>query len=117
IHQAQAIFEANPVYGKGISYRKDIDATNIIFITLAESGIIGLTAFVLMNAAVLRFVWKTQKNIPRFHLLYSPVALGGALVIARFAHGLVDHYWSRGPILQAWAAAGMATGVFFALRP
>ena len=38
----------------------------------------------------------------------SPVALAGALVLSKFVHGLVDHYWSRGAIMVAWAAVGMA---------
>lgn len=109
-------FQQNPLFGVGIHLRKDIDATNVICVSLAESGLLGLAAFALMHAAVLRSAWKTQKLIPRSDLLYSPVALGGALVIARLTHGLVDHYWSRGPILQAWAAAGMCTAVYFFVR-
>jgi hypothetical protein len=100
----------------GISLRKVIDATNIVCVSLAESGVLGFGTFALMHFAVLRSAWKTQKMIPRSDMLYSPVALGGALVIARLTHGLVDHYWSRGPILQAWAAAGMCTAVYFHVR-
>ena len=29
---------------------------------------------------------------------------------------MVDHYWSRGPLLQAWAAAGMAAAIAATLR-
>lgn len=116
IQNAYSTFMNHKWYGAGISYRKKVDATNIVFVSLAESGIIGLATFSLMNAAVLRSVWKTQKRIPRSHLLYSPVALGAALVIAHLTHGLVDHYWSRGPILQAWACAGMSAAVYYSLR-
>ncbi len=111
-----SLFRHSPIYGVGISLRKVIDATNIVCVSLAESGILGLGTFALMHFGVLRSAWKTQKMIPRSDLLYSPVALGGALVIARLTHGLVDHYWSRGPILQAWAAAGMCTAVYFHMR-
>jgi hypothetical protein len=41
-------------------------------------------------------------NIP------SAVSLAGAMVSAKFAHGLVDHYWSRGAIMIVWASVGMA---------
>jgi hypothetical protein len=34
------------------------------------------------------------------------------LLFCQFTHGLVDHYWSRGAIMAAWAAAGMAIGVY-----
>jgi hypothetical protein len=42
--------------------------------------------------------------------------LGAALVVSGLAHGLVDHYWSRGAIMIAWAAAGMATFAFWAVK-
>jgi hypothetical protein len=44
------------------------------------------------------------------------LALGAALVVSRLAHGLVDHYWSRGAIMIAWAAAGMATFAFWEVK-
>ena len=39
----------------------------------------------------------------------SALVLAVALTIGRLAHGMVDHYWSRGPVTVAWAAVGMAT--------
>jgi hypothetical protein len=36
------------------------------------------------------------------------VALAGGLVLGKLAHGLVDHYWSRGALMIAWAMVGMA---------
>lgn len=116
IDDAKAAFFQHPLYGGGISYRKNIDATNLVFVSLAESGILGLSTFALVHLALFGSIWRTQKKIPRSHVLYSPVALGAALVTAHLAHGMVDHYWSRGPLLQAWAAAGMAAAVAATLR-
>ncbi len=116
IEYARDRFFSSPVWGVGISLRKNVDATNIVLISLAESGILGFGSFIAMHGVLLATVRKTIRRIPRNHVLYSPVALGAALVIARLAHGCVDHYWSRGPILQAWAAAGMATAVTFVQR-
>ena len=39
--------------------------------------------------------------------------LGFALTVAKFTHGLVDHYWSRGSLTAAWATVGMATRVVY----
>jgi len=116
IEDAKAAFFEHPLYGGGISYRKNIDATNLVFVSLAESGILGLSTFALVHFALFAGIWKSQKKIPRSHILYSPVALGAALVAAKLTHGMVDHYWSRGPLLQAWAAAGMAAAVATTLR-
>ena len=116
IDDAKAAFVQHPIYGSGISYRKNIDATNLVFVSLAESGILGLSTFALVHLALFASLWRTQRKIPRSHVLYSPVALGAALVTAHLTHGMVDHYWSRGPLLQAWACAGMAAAVAATLR-
>jgi len=33
------------------------------------------------------------------------------LVLGKLVHGMVDHYWSRGAIMIAWASVGMALSV------
>ena len=105
---ARELFDASPWIGNGVGLRKEYDATNLIWCTLAETGVIGLFALLLMHEEVLRITWKTQKNLDRRSVLYSGVALGGALVFSRFIHGMVDHYWGRGPNTVVWAAVGMA---------
>ena len=45
--------------------------------------------------------------------LFSLLCIGGALVLDKFVHGMVDHYWSRGAIMAAWASAGMATRAYY----
>ncbi len=109
IEFARTQFEQRPILGVGVGLRKEYDATNLFWLTLAETGVPGLIALMVVHASLLRMVWKTQKHLVHSDFLFSLVALGGALIAAKFIHGMVDHYWSRGPIMIAWAAAGMAT--------
>jgi O-antigen ligase len=108
IDDAYQTFAAHPIFGVGIGYRKEVDATNVIMVSLAESGVVGLFLFLMLHVAIFAAVMKMLRRIPLTSRFYSPVALAAALPFARLTHGLVDHYWSRGPLLQAWAAVGMA---------
>lgn len=111
IDDATRQFMAHPVLGIGIGYRKDIDATNIVMISLAESGIVGFAGFAAIHATLVWSMLRALKRIDRSHILYSPVALAAALPISRLAHGCVDHYWGRGPLLQTWGTVGMAMAI------
>jgi len=106
---ADACFETDPFLGVGVGLRKEYDATNLFWLTLAETGVPGMLTFFGLQVVFLRMVWKTQKQLSRREPLYSAVAIGGALVFGGLIHGMVDHYWSRGAISIAWAGAGMAT--------
>ena len=114
---AREAFESDPVLGVGVGLRKEYDATNVIWLTLAETGVPGLAAWLLMHAVLGGMVWRTQRHLARKNdPLFSLAALGAALVLGKLIHGLVDHYWSRGDIMIAWASAGMATHAHFVTR-
>jgi O-antigen ligase len=113
---AREKFEEDPVFGAGVGLRKEYDATNLFWLTLAETGVPGMLTFIALQLAFLRMVWKTQQRLHRSEALYSAVAIGGALVAGRLVHGMVDHYWSRGAITIAWAGAGMATYGYLVVR-
>lgn len=113
IDYAKAQWEKNLWYGVGVGLRKEYDATNLVMLTLAETGILGLIAFAGIHWSFYRMVWTAQKHVRHNQEAYSLVALGAALVTAKLAHGMVDHYWSRGPIMMAWASAGMALSVYY----
>jgi hypothetical protein len=116
IEIAKENFEASPYLGVGVGLRKEYDATNLFWLTLAETGVLGMLAFFGLQAAFLRMVWKTQERLSRVEPLFSPVAIGGALVLGGLVHGMVDHYWSRGAISIAWAGAGMSTYGYLVVR-
>ncbi len=113
---ANSYFQKCPIYGMGVGLRKEYDATNVVWSTLAETGILGLGGFVLIHVVFFGMIWGSQKKLKRDDPLYSLLALGAALILYKLTHGMVDHYWQRGPAFAAWAAAGMATGVYVRVR-
>ena len=113
---AESYFHQSPIYGMGVGLRKEYDATNVLLMALAETGVLGLAGFLLIHAAFFRMIWKTQARLAPSDPLFTLLCLGGALVLDKFLHGLVDHYWSRGAIMCAWAGAGMATRSYYLSR-
>ncbi|HEX8464286.1 MAG TPA: O-antigen ligase family protein [Abditibacterium sp.] len=109
---AMSFFESNPILGGGLGIRKEFDATQLVLFTLAETGVLGLLTFAAMFVAFFAMIWKTQKRFAHGEMSFSLLAIAGALMLSRLGHGMVDHYWQRGPTMMAWATAGMATGVF-----
>ena len=112
IDAARNLFYANPIFGVGIALRKNVDATNVFWITLAETGVQGLVSLAAVHFFCLAMIYRTQKFVSRDDPRFSLLVLGGALLWGKIMHGVVDHYWSRGPLLIAWAGAGMATRIF-----
>jgi hypothetical protein len=113
---AKAEYEKNPLYGTGVGFRKQYDATNVQWLTLAETGVLGLGAFTLIHIAVLGMVWTTKRHFSYTHPCYSLLCISGALVLYKLMHGSVDHYWSRGAITPVWASVGMAIFVYYVAK-
>jgi hypothetical protein len=116
VEYARERFESNPYLGVGVGLRKEYDATNLLWLILAETGVPGALTFLGLQFAIVNMVWKTQARLSRRDPLYSPVAIGGALILGRLIHGMVDHYWSRGAITIAWAGVGMSTYGYLIVR-
>ena len=112
----KAVFNRNPLYGEGVGLRKQYDATNVVWMALAETGVLGLAAFLLIHGAFFSMILRTQRRLSVLHPHFSLLTVGAALILDQLAHGMVDHYWSRGAIMAAWAAAGMAVGVYYRHR-
>lgn len=110
-------FQKSPIIGVGVGLRKEQDATNLITMTLAETGVLGLAAFLAIHLAVIRMAHDSLRVVtPQAGWPFSVLVIGTALLFVKFAHGLVDHYWSRGMISLAWAGAGMVLGVYSTVR-
>lgn len=116
IDKARSMWEYSPVYGNGVGLRKKFDATNLMWSTLAETGVVGLAAFLLIHAVFFVMVFRTHKYLARDSIEYSILLIGAALLLRHFCHGMVDHYWSRGAVTMAWGGAGMATYAYFIVR-
>lgn len=108
VDYALRVFGINPLQGAGIGLRKDYDATNVLLLSLAETGIPGLLAFLLLNASVVFMVVMSYGRMPRHSFARSLLAIALAVTLGKFVHGLVDHYWGRGTLTAAWATVGMA---------
>ena len=105
-------FRNSPVLGAGVGLRKQVDATQIMLFTLAETGVVGLVTLAWVFVAYFALIWRTQQRLARSELAYSLVMIGGALMLSRLGQSMVDHFWARGPTMMGWAAGGMATSVF-----
>jgi hypothetical protein len=110
IDYAKSFFYAHPVFGSGVGLRKQYDATNVIWSTLAETGIVGLCAFLLMHLQFFAIIWRRRKLLAPTSAEFSIVAIAGGLVLSKLIHGLVDHYWAR-TLLCVWGSAAMAQGI------
>ncbi len=111
IDYAWNLFLNNPIQGAGMGLRKDYDATNVVLLCLGETGVPGLMTFLALNVTVVLMVWRTYQRVPPQTMASSVLVIAPALIIGKFMHGLVDHYWSRGSLTAAWATVGMATFV------
>ena len=116
IDYAREQFEKSPFYGVGIGLRKEVDATNIFWITLAETGVPGLLAFGAVQIVTFLMLYKTQKRLNRTDKLYPLIGAPAGLMVNKLTHGMVDHYYARGPLLMVWASVGMATMVYHILQ-
>jgi O-antigen ligase len=103
-------FESSPVIGVGVGLRKEHDSTNIVMSTLAETGVLGLIAFLGIQITFFWVAFRAMRGVPRDHSDFSILVLSVALVLCLFSHGLVDHYWSRTQ-LPVWGLAGAAIAI------
>jgi O-antigen ligase len=109
--QTLTLIKESPLIGHGISIRKQLDATNLLMVTLAEGGIAGFVLFVVTLGTYFAIVFRVGRNLshsdPRFFL----VAASSALMVSRLGHAQFDHYWVRGASTIAWASVGMVLAV------
>jgi O-antigen ligase len=112
IEKTAALIKSSPIIGHGISIRKQLDATNLVLVSLAEGGILGFILFsvVLITyvAIVVRLLRFLRPHEPQFFVVTSSIAL----MMSRLAHAQFDHYWVRGASTLAWASVGMVLAIF-----
>jgi hypothetical protein len=113
---AKTFIRQSPVIGMGVGLRKLYDATNVVLLTLAEVGVIGMAMLVLVHWVFFQTVWRASRLVPPADPRYTFLILGAAMVMSKVTHGMVDHFWGRGEFCIAWSAAGMAWGVATAAR-
>ena len=112
IEIARGYFRSSPIVGVGVGLRKEFDATNVLWIALAETGILGAIAFLSIQGSLALMLVRLRRCVSSSDPRYTFAILGGALAFGRLAHGMFDHYWSRGALMAAWAAVGMLVRVY-----
>lgn len=107
LQETQQLFYDSPLFGQGLGLRKDIDATNLFWLVLSETGVLGAIAFSWMFWNFYRLAWRARGIVPPSDPRYTLLSLGVALMTYKLVHGMVDHYWTRGALTNAWAGLGM----------
>lgn len=106
----QEIITNEPIFGAGIGLRKQVDATNFVLVTLAESGVIGLVAIIGVFGTIITVGVKIfRSDSKQSFVLY--VALGFGLLSCKIGHGMFDHFWGRGNGTVVWASIGLLLAV------
>lgn len=107
VDYAMSQFKRHPLIGVGAGLRKTYDATNIILSTMAETGALGLIAFLSIFVVFAMTVWRASLRLNVQDPAMVLLTVGAGLMADKLVHGFVDHYWVRG-ILPVWAGAGLA---------
>jgi hypothetical protein len=102
----QKIISNEPLFGVGIGLRKQIDATNFLLVTLAESGVIGTFTLLGVFGTVVTVGFRVcRSGSNQVFVLCGSMAVG--LLAGKIGHGMVDHFWGRGNGTVVWASVGM----------
>jgi hypothetical protein len=101
------IWRTSPFVGVGFKYYNTggygpfaAAANNVVDNELAESGVVGLIGFVLLQLGVLLAGIRRRTN------LLMPAAV--AVVAGQLLHGMVDIYWSAGVVTLPFLLLGIA---------
>lgn len=100
----QLLWQEKPLTGVGVRFF-DLPEfvgyqppNNVLNEILAEAGFPGLIGFLVFAAGSILALWRCQGDL---------AVAGLCVVAARFAHGLVDIYWTGGTTTLPWLIAGM----------
>lgn len=120
-NQAYALdlWREHPILGNGVGLTKEFNSENVYVQTLAESGVVGLVAFVGLLVSFYVLAIRLAGMVSE-HSLW-PTNIGRVLLccVGVFTiptvQGFVDSYWRRGVTFLAWSAAGMCVSLLIGL--
>lgn len=93
-------------------WNTNIHANNMYIESLADSGVVGLLAFVIMSLALARMALQSVPAAMQSPLWPWYLALVGSLC-AWYVHGLVDYFYEFAPASTAfWLLLGLAASAF-----
>ncbi len=121
-HQAQALdlWRAHPILGDGVGLAKLMNPENVYIQSLAETGVVGLAAFLFLLGSIYAFVFRVHRLVTAQGLWNTPagrilLCCAGVFTVPT-VHGAIDVYWRRGVVFLAWAAAGLAVALYLHLK-
>ena len=110
-HDAERLIAAHPWVGIGVGNYiagtaavglRRTDPHDVILLEAAEGGYLFAVSFVVLLLGTVVALWR------RRHIELAAAAI--AVLVATFAHGLVDVYWVRGTPVLGWLLAGIVCG-------
>jgi len=100
------IWRTQPIVGVGMKYFNSgqfgpfaLAPNNVVDNELAESGLIGLAGFILMQTMLVAAAWRRRGE--------PLVAAGIGAVLGHLLHGMVDIYWSAGVVSVPFLLLGI----------
>lgn len=106
--ETRKVWRTSPAYGVGLKYFNTgnygdfaVASNNAVDNELAESGIVGLAGFVVLQGALFVTGAKRRRN-DKF------VAAGVGAVFGMLLHGMVDIFWNAGVVTLPLVIFGMA---------
>lgn len=117
-HDAETLIAAHPWTGVGVGNymagqaalgTQTTDPHNVVLLEAAEGGYVFAASFLLLIGGTALALWRTRR------VELAPAA--AAVLLATFAHGLVDVYWVRGLPVLGFLLVGMVCGLVARRRP
>ena len=111
-HDAEALIAAHPWTGIGVGNylagqaalgTQTTDPHNVVLLEAAEGGYLFAASFLLLIGGAALALWRLRR------VELAPAA--AAVLLATFAHGLVDVYWVRGLPVLGFLLVGMVCGL------
>jgi len=114
------LWQSHPFLGTGVGLGKQNTTENVYALALAESGALGLAAFLFLLGSVYALLLRLCRSLPQRALRSSQtgrilLCCTGVFTVPTI-HGAVDAYWRRGVVFLAWAAAGLCVSLFLYLK-
>ena len=106
-------FQSSPLIGVGVGLRKQLEPHDVLILTLGETGVVGLLAFVGMFAAGFYTFFRAARLTRGERDAWPVIVIGASLLLVSLAHGLMDVYWRRGVGFMGWSCVGLAASLIF----
>lgn len=113
---AWQLFQQSPLLGNGLQLRDGYDATNVVLLSLAESGVVGFVALCGIWGTFGASAYAMSRRVPVGTAHFTLIAIGIGVMVCKVGHGMFDHYWGRG-LTVPWAGAGMLIAAWGMLQP